>query len=230
MGTYARNARRVRARRGHAALGRRGQRVPRLPHRHLGGAARPLPPARGRGGARAGGAAHARGQPLLHGARHAARQAARGPLARRQGCSSATRAPRRSSARSSSRASAAPAGDVRGARGRLPRAHVWARCRPRPRRRSRRRSRRSCPASRSCRATTPRRSRSRVDERTAAVLLEPIQGESGIHPLDRRAARRPRATACDEHGALLIFDEIQCGMGRTGTLWALRAARASRPT
>jgi acetylornithine/N-succinyldiaminopimelate aminotransferase len=58
-----------------------------------------------------------------------------------------------------------------------------------------------------------------VDERTAAVLLEPIQGESGVHVLSEEllaAARR----ACDEHGAALIFDEIQTGMGRTGTLWA----------
>jgi acetylornithine/N-succinyldiaminopimelate aminotransferase len=54
---------------------------------------------------------------------------------------------------------------------------------------------------------------------TAAVLLEPIQGESGIHPLDPEVLRTARE-ACDEHGALLIFDEIQCGMGRTGTLWA----------
>ena len=54
---------------------------------------------------------------------------------------------------------------------------------------------------------------------TAAVLLEPIQGESGIHPLDPGVLRAARE-ACDEHGALLIFDEIQCGMGRTGTLWA----------
>jgi acetylornithine/N-succinyldiaminopimelate aminotransferase len=54
---------------------------------------------------------------------------------------------------------------------------------------------------------------------TAAVLLEPIQGESGIHPLDRDVLRAARE-ACDEHGALLIFDEIQCGTGRTGTLWA----------
>jgi len=54
---------------------------------------------------------------------------------------------------------------------------------------------------------------------TAAVLLEPIQGESGIHPLDPQVLQAARA-ACDEHGALLIFDEIQCGMGRTGTLWA----------
>jgi acetylornithine/N-succinyldiaminopimelate aminotransferase len=57
-----------------------------------------------------------------------------------------------------------------------------------------------------------------VSDRTAAVLLEPIQGESGIHPLDPEVVRAARE-ACDEHGALLAFDEIQCGMGRTGTLW-----------
>jgi acetylornithine/N-succinyldiaminopimelate aminotransferase len=58
-----------------------------------------------------------------------------------------------------------------------------------------------------------------VTGETAAVLLEPIQGESGIHPLDPEVLHAARE-ACDEHGALLIFDEIQCGMGRTGTLWA----------
>jgi predicted acetylornithine/succinylornithine family transaminase len=58
-----------------------------------------------------------------------------------------------------------------------------------------------------------------VDSRTAAVLVEPIQGESGIHPLPEELLQAARA-ACDEHGALLIFDEIQCGMGRTGTMWA----------
>jgi acetylornithine/N-succinyldiaminopimelate aminotransferase len=58
-----------------------------------------------------------------------------------------------------------------------------------------------------------------VSERTAAVLLEPIQGESGIHALDPGVLQIARE-ACDEHEALLIFDEIQCGMGRTGTLWA----------
>jgi predicted acetylornithine/succinylornithine family transaminase len=58
-----------------------------------------------------------------------------------------------------------------------------------------------------------------VGDRTAAVLLEPVQGETGIHPLsdDLLAAARD---ACDRSGAALIFDEIQCGMGRTGTLWA----------
>jgi acetylornithine/N-succinyldiaminopimelate aminotransferase len=58
-----------------------------------------------------------------------------------------------------------------------------------------------------------------VDERTAAVIIEPIQGESGIHPVDPALLATAREL-CDEHGALLVFDEIQCGMGRTGTLWA----------
>jgi acetylornithine/N-succinyldiaminopimelate aminotransferase len=58
-----------------------------------------------------------------------------------------------------------------------------------------------------------------VDGSTAALLLEPIQGESGVHVLSDELLGVARA-ACDEHGAALIFDEIQCGMGRTGTLWA----------
>jgi acetylornithine/N-succinyldiaminopimelate aminotransferase len=58
-----------------------------------------------------------------------------------------------------------------------------------------------------------------VDQSTAAVVLEPIQGESGVHVLSEDCLQAARA-ACDEHGAALIFDEIQCGMGRTGTLWA----------
>ena len=58
-----------------------------------------------------------------------------------------------------------------------------------------------------------------VDDGTAAVLVEPIQGESGILPVDPEVLRAARE-ACDAHGALLIFDEIQCGMGRTGDLWA----------
>lgn len=58
-----------------------------------------------------------------------------------------------------------------------------------------------------------------VTERTAAVLLEPVQGETGIHPLPDELLRTARA-ACDRTGAALVFDEIQCGMGRTGSLWA----------
>jgi acetylornithine/N-succinyldiaminopimelate aminotransferase len=58
-----------------------------------------------------------------------------------------------------------------------------------------------------------------VDEGTAAVLLEVIQGETGVHPLSAELLRTARA-ACDRVGAALVFDEIQTGMGRTGTLWA----------
>jgi acetylornithine/N-succinyldiaminopimelate aminotransferase len=58
-----------------------------------------------------------------------------------------------------------------------------------------------------------------VDDGTAAVLLEPVQGESGVYELGDDVLRAARA-ACDAHGAALIFDEVQCGLGRTGTLWA----------
>jgi predicted acetylornithine/succinylornithine family transaminase len=68
-------------------------------------------------------------------------------------------------------------------------------------------------------AADPQALRAAVDERTAAVLLEPIQGESGVHILSGELLAAARE-ACDEHGAALIFDEVQCGMGRTGSLWA----------
>jgi acetylornithine/N-succinyldiaminopimelate aminotransferase len=60
---------------------------------------------------------------------------------------------------------------------------------------------------------------SAVNGDTAAVMIEPIQGEAGVFPIadDVLAAAR---RGCDEAGALLIFDEVQCGMGRTGSLWA----------
>jgi acetylornithine/N-succinyldiaminopimelate aminotransferase len=58
-----------------------------------------------------------------------------------------------------------------------------------------------------------------IDARTAAVLLEPIQGETGVNVLSEEVLVRARE-ACTEHGAALVFDEVQCGMGRTGTLWA----------
>lgn len=58
-----------------------------------------------------------------------------------------------------------------------------------------------------------------ITERTAAVMLEPIQGEGGIRPLEDAELREIRAL-CDETGALLILDEVQCGMGRTGRLFA----------
>ena len=62
-----------------------------------------------------------------------------------------------------------------------------------------------------------------VSERTAAVIVEAVQGEGGIHPLESGLLEAARA-ACDEHGALLICDEIQCGLGRTGELWGFEHA------
>ena len=62
-----------------------------------------------------------------------------------------------------------------------------------------------------------------VGENTAAVILEPVQGESGVWVLDDEVLHAARA-ACDEHGAALIYDEVQCGLGRTGTLWAFEDA------
>ncbi len=58
-----------------------------------------------------------------------------------------------------------------------------------------------------------------VTDQTCAVLLEPIRGEGGVYPAHRpylEAARR----ICDKHGALLLFDEVQTGVGRTGKWWA----------
>jgi acetylornithine/succinyldiaminopimelate/putrescine aminotransferase len=66
---------------------------------------------------------------------------------------------------------------------------------------------------------TPAAIAAAVDADTAAVLVEPIQGESGVHVLSDELLGAARK-ACDDHGAALVFDEIQCGMGRTGTLWA----------
>jgi predicted acetylornithine/succinylornithine family transaminase len=59
----------------------------------------------------------------------------------------------------------------------------------------------------------------RVNERTCAVIVEPIQGEAGVRPLSEEYLRLLREI-CDEKGVLLIFDEIQSGMGRTGKFFA----------
>jgi acetylornithine/N-succinyldiaminopimelate aminotransferase len=58
-----------------------------------------------------------------------------------------------------------------------------------------------------------------LDETVAAVIVEPVQGEGGIRPLPDVCLKGLRA-ACDAVGALLVFDEVQCGMGRTGRLFA----------
>lgn len=58
-----------------------------------------------------------------------------------------------------------------------------------------------------------------IGPETAAIMIEPIQGESGVRSVDHDFLRQLRGL-CDEFGLLLIFDEIQCGMGRTGYLFA----------
>src|SRR4051812_31273889 len=58
-----------------------------------------------------------------------------------------------------------------------------------------------------------------VDESTAAVLIEVVQGEGGVHTISDEVLQAARL-ACDKAEALLIFDEVQCGMGRTGALWS----------
>lgn len=58
-----------------------------------------------------------------------------------------------------------------------------------------------------------------VNEKTAAVLLEPVQGEGGIIPAEKEFLVKVREL-CDKEGILLLFDEVQCGVGRTGTFFA----------
>jgi len=58
-----------------------------------------------------------------------------------------------------------------------------------------------------------------LDEKTCACIVEPVQGEGGVVPADPEFLQGLRKL-CDERGILLIFDEVQCGLGRTGTLWA----------
>jgi acetylornithine/N-succinyldiaminopimelate aminotransferase len=67
--------------------------------------------------------------------------------------------------------------------------------------------------------------RAAVGERTAAVMIEPIQGEAGIFPIADAVLLAARE-ACDASGALLVLDEIQSGMGRTGSLWAYEQLHA----
>jgi len=58
-----------------------------------------------------------------------------------------------------------------------------------------------------------------VTDRTAAILIEPVQGEGGIRPVPDQCLKGLR-DLCDTTGALLVFDEVQCGVGRTGKLFA----------
>ena len=61
--------------------------------------------------------------------------------------------------------------------------------------------------------------KAKIGPKTAAILVEPVQGEGGVHVATRSFLRGLREL-CDKHGLLLIFDEVQCGIGRTGRLFA----------
>ncbi|WP_312932472.1 aspartate aminotransferase family protein [Pseudomonas sp.] len=61
--------------------------------------------------------------------------------------------------------------------------------------------------------------KAQISDKTCAVVIEPIQGESGVVPADKAYLEGARAL-CDQHNALLIFDEVQTGVGRTGSLYA----------
>lgn len=61
--------------------------------------------------------------------------------------------------------------------------------------------------------------KARVTDKTCAIIMETVQGEGGIYPAEQDFLKKVRAL-CDEKGILLILDEIQCGMGRTGSMYA----------
>ncbi|MEQ8405426.1 MAG: aspartate aminotransferase family protein [Oceanicaulis sp.] len=70
--------------------------------------------------------------------------------------------------------------------------------------------------------------RAAITEETAAICVEPVQGEGGVRAIPDVCLRGLREL-CDEHGLLLIYDEVQCGAGRTGKLWAHEWAGDAKP-
>jgi len=69
--------------------------------------------------------------------------------------------------------------------------------------------------------------REQMDETVCAIIVEPIQGEGGVYPATREFLAGLRALA-DQYDALLIFDEVQCGLGRTGNLWGYTTISGSQ--
>ena len=206
------------ARRGVVGLGRRGQPLPRFVPRLGLRPARPLPAARGAGGSGAGRPADPRSEHLVHRAAGAAGQA----LGERTGfggqcffCNSGTEA--NEAAIKLARLNGKPKGRykiVTHAQ-QLPRPDDGGADRHRPAEVSRRASSRCCPASATPRSAIWTRSRRPIDDETCAILVEPIQGEGGIN-LPPAGYLEGLRELCDEHELLLIFDEVQTGMGRTG--------------
>ena len=95
----------------------------------------------------------------------------------------------------------------------------WRASRPADRRSTSTASARRSKASIRCRSAITRRSSGPSRHRPAAILIEPIQGEGGVRPVPPQSLRALRRL-CDERGLLLIFDEVQTGVGRTGRLFA----------
>lgn len=67
-----------------------------------------------------------------------------------------------------------------------------------------------------------------INDKTCAILMETIQGEGGIYPATEEFLKGVRKL-CDEHDLLLILDEIQCGMGRSGSMFAWQAYDGVKP-
>ena len=63
-----------------------------------------------------------------------------------------------------------------------------------------------------------------ITDKTAAVMLEPVQGEGGVRPATPEFLQRPAPPSAASKGALLVFDEVQCGLGRTGKMFAYEHA------
>ena len=209
--------RRVRPRGGRDAVGRRGQRVPRLPRRHLGLQHRPLPPGgRGRRSReQAGVLIHVSNlflnRPMIALAERLSAALARRPRVLRQ----LRRRGERGGAQA--RPQGAPGRRDRRRARRLPRPHLRRAVRDAPGVQAG--AVRAAGARLRAGRARPDALAAAVHDGTAAVLLEPIQGETGVNVLPDELLRAARE-ACDRSGAALIFDEIQTGMGRTGTLWA----------
>ena len=133
-------------------------------------------------------------------------------------------APRRWNARSRPRAAISSSTAIPSATARSPSkapstAARWRRSPPAASRNISRVSARRSTASTRFRSTTSRPPPRRSRPETAAILVEPVQGEGGIRSFPTQSLKRLREL-CDKHGLLLIFDEVQCGIGRTGKLFA----------
>ncbi len=214
-------ARRVRARRGRAPVGRGRQRVPRLPLRHLRHEHRSLPPAGGRGRARAGRAADARQQPFLHRARDAPGRAPVAVEPRREGVLLQLRR-RGVRGRDQARPQGASGGDVVSVYGAF-HGRTYGALSATPQESKQAPFAPLVPGFRAV-DPTPEAIAGAVDGQTAAVLLEPIQGESGVNVLSDETLRAARE-ACDEHGAAL---DLRRGSNRDGPHRHALGLRADR--